>query len=72
MRYEVQEKIGSGNFLWAFAAEATTKVQNDEANLTRAYNEAVVRHIHNSFCYAPVPMMYFPNHQSYSWLDIHA
>eukprot|EP00892_Ulva_mutabilis_P004165 jgi/Ulvmu1/211/UM001_0215.1 len=36
-----QEKIGSGNFLWAFAAEATTKVQNEEVALTRIHDEAV-------------------------------
>lgn len=42
----MQEKIGIGNFLWAFAAEATTKVKNEEAALARAHAEAVVWRTH--------------------------
>lgn len=38
-----QDKIGIANFLWAFAAEASTKVRNDLAKLEGALSSAQVR-----------------------------
>lgn len=39
----VQEKIGIANFLWSFAAEASTKVLNEEARVRKAVTAAKVR-----------------------------
>ena len=43
LRACLQEKIGIANFLWSFAAEASTKVKNDEARLTRELTGVKVR-----------------------------
>lgn len=48
-----QDKIGIGNFLWAFAAEASTKVRNDQAKLEAALTSAQVRLDADAFRHVP-------------------